>query len=988
MPSAPAQHPLYVWPRGADRQILLEHWQLAWTPQSAPLDADFDRLDALDWHDVVPGAMIQWQWYLAGLGPNPYLGTNSAEYRWMAEQRWWFRTAITLPEDWTAPGPAVRGRATPLSRLDLVFDGVDHDATVWIDGVSTGEHFGAFGGPAIDASTLLEAPAGSAHEVVVLITPAGTGAGKEEGTTGRLVKSETYSTWINNPDLMTAGIWRPVRLVATTAERLERPQVTTSIERTADGSVLRARVDVEVEVVRADVSPDLRFVVRYGQQPPLDDPRFGEDLLEDPRSSSNASIGAHVGAQQQQHQQRQRREHHGTVRAVLIDAAGAVVATSVQDVVFGRGRQWTRLALDVADPQLWWPHGLGDAHQYTLRLTLHGAAHDSADCGERHDPSANALDELTSTVGIRSLTLTRSAAPRTAEQWMDWQAEINGEPLLILGMNWMPVDLLHLTAAKLDHFLRLARDAGVQLIRVWGGGLIETTEFYERCDALGLLVWQDFPLNTEYTCEGLPLDVWEQQVAWSVTRLRNHPSLVVWCGGNEFDPYLPVNAAAVGIMERTVAGLDGSRPFVRSCSDPGDVHPYLDADTSWYLPLYRHAPAITEWGGHALPPIESLREFLSPEELDRPLAILDTSDAERFGDTHRALRHHWAEFRPIRIPRMLGRAALFDDLATGDNGRFVEAVALGAAEITETVALDFRASDVAATMILPWVFSRPWPSVGMQVLDHSGRPTPGHAALRRAYAPIAIAVRVRHESLAAGEELRVQLAVNRDADAATLATASVEVRVYDDALVLRGRFTTPISADTFPEIVCTVPSDAGALAIIADVIGSDAIGSDGERLARTVRLLRISPGLADADARAAYRGAPTPTAMFGERAFRPAIAERSTTLQMSLDGAMRTLGGATDPHGVVRQVITTVTNTGTVPAAFVRWSWSDGAWILDADDDFFWLEPGERRSIAVRFSPALLTSSFVEAPDAGAGTEAEPDLTGLSVSAWNAEAPA
>ena len=906
-----ALQPLYVWPRGDDAQLVLDVWQLAHSAPAGDLGGEFADRESLEWHDVEPQAMIQWQWFRAGLGPHPYVGMNSSDYLWMEERVWWFRTKVELPTTWAAG----------VERLDLVFDGVDHDATVWVDGARADAHFGAFGGPAIDVSGML-LRSGATHEIVVAVTPAGTGRGKAAGETGRLVKAETYSRWINNPDLMTTGIWRPVRLVATAEFRLERPEISTRIG--ADGS---ASIDVEVEVVRSDISPDLAFVTRYGSFPPLDDPRFAD-----------------------------RQAEPGTLRIALRDDDDEIVAEGSADLDLRRGRRWVSHTLHIREPRLWWPSGLGEPSLYTLTIAL--------------EHTGAVRDELTTMVGVREFELVRSSAPRTAEHWLNWSARINGVETPLRGMNWMPLDLLHLSADKYRHFLRLAQESGVQIVRVWGGGLVETDEFYEICDELGLMVWQDFPLNTDYHCDGLPLDVWEQQVVWSIQRLRNHPSLVVWCGGNEFDPYLPANAAAVGIMERSVADLDRHRPFVRSCSDAGDVHPYLDFDTPWYLALYRHTPALTEWGGHSLPAFESLQEFLPASETARSLAALDSSDPSHFEQSHPTLRHHWAEFNPTRIPRMLDRARIFDDLSSASTERFVEAVQLGAAEIYETVAADFRAADVDATMVMPWVFSRPWPSVGMQVIDHSGRPTIAHSAIRRSYAPLALAVRCPYEAVAAGERVPLTIAVNRDADASLLARGDVQVRIYDERLVLHRTADRPLAVSEYPSFEFEVPAGAAYLIVVAD------FNDGGVCRARTARVLRVSAELDDPAVRGAYRDAPAPTAMHNTQSLRPLIERTSTQLRLD-----RVEPFGPSPSGRTRSGSATVTNIGPVPAVFVRWGWGDPAWILDAEDDFFWLEPRQSRQVALTLTPAHHTSSFVNAP----ATMSEPAGSSLRVSAWNAE---
>ena len=103
-------------------------------------------------------------------------------------------------------------------------------------------------------------------------------------------------------------------------------------------------------------------------------------------------------------------------------------------------------------------------------------------------------------------------------------------------MNFTPQDILLETSEERYRWtLNAAKRMGVQLIRIWGGGLLETNNLYKICDELGLMVWQDFPIGNQDTPE-YPQEIWEAQVVQNIVRLRNHPSLVVWCGGNDSIP--------------------------------------------------------------------------------------------------------------------------------------------------------------------------------------------------------------------------------------------------------------------------------------------------------------------------------------------------------------------------------------------------------------------------------------------------------------------
>jgi beta-mannosidase len=234
-----------------------------------------------------------------------------------------------------------------------------------------------------------------------------------------------------------------------------------------------------------------------------------------------------------------------TVRTALEGVTGVVRGGGELELLDGEevvARGTGELRLE--HPKLWWPNGLGDQHLYRLRA------------GGR---------ELR--VGFRTVVLDG-----------DYRLTVNGETVPIKGWNWVPIDALYGVPRpkKLAHLLGLAARANVNLLRVWGGGLIETPEFYDLCDELGLLVWQEFSQSSS-GIESVPaadsefVALMEADARAIVPRLAHHPSLAIWCGGNELDgdDRTPVLAA----LRSVVHELDPGRAWLpTSPLGEADVH--------------------------------------------------------------------------------------------------------------------------------------------------------------------------------------------------------------------------------------------------------------------------------------------------------------------------------------------------------------------------------------------------------------------------------
>ena len=185
-----------------------------------------------------------------------------------------------------------------------------------------------------------------------------------------------------------------------------------------------------------------------------------------------------------------------------------------------------RAVLTVKDPRAWFPNGAGEQARYQASIVLRAI--------KGADAAGSVVDEWSRAVGLRTIELRRE--PQTDEPGAEsFTFAVNGVPVFIKGANWVPPDLLATRSGHRVEQLEMLAGAGGNMIRNWGGGDYETDEFYEACDRLGILVWQD----NMYSCARYPDDDPEflalaaAETEYQIARLRNHPSLALWCGSNE-----------------------------------------------------------------------------------------------------------------------------------------------------------------------------------------------------------------------------------------------------------------------------------------------------------------------------------------------------------------------------------------------------------------------------------------------------------------------
>lgn len=376
--------------------------------------------------------------------------------------------------------------------------------------------------------------------------------------------------------------------------------------------------------------------------------------------------------------------HQGIWRPVIHGAPPqAFPVVSLRDGV-GTVEVAGEVVLRVVEPELWWPNGMGAQRLY----------------------DAGGFD-----VGFRSVEIDGYAV------------RINGLPMQIKGWNWVPLDALYGVPRpeKLEHVLGLAARANVNLLRVWGGGLIETPEFYELCDRLGLLVWQEF-VQSSSGIESVPSDdpdfvaTMVADAREIVPRRRRHPSLAVWCGGNELDGDDATSVLAA--LKEVVLQLDPERTWLPT-SPLGDA----DVHGPWEHQGLRGQPQHYDTRTSRLHSEFGAEGMTNRRVLARVVPEEDRWPADRSNPVYEHLGAWW------------NNAPLVQELF---GGRIEDVETMR--RCSQWLQYEGLRYAVEATLrrgagAIPWQLDEPYPNAWCtSALDYRGDPKPAYWGVARAYA--------------------------------------------------------------------------------------------------------------------------------------------------------------------------------------------------------------------------------------------------------------
>ncbi|MBW8334284.1 MAG: glycoside hydrolase family 2 protein [Prolixibacteraceae bacterium] len=343
--------------------------------------------------------------------------------------------------------------------------------------------------------------------------------------------------------------------------------------------------------------------------------------------------------------QNQVSESEAALTAVFeIDASAANNATiSIEndgvelakaDVQLKEGISTYSVDFKIANPKLWWTNGLGEAHLYNIKGKLA--------IGKR-------FAEKSERIGIRTLELVRDKD----EKGTSFYYKLNGVPVFMKGANYIPNDVFpaRVTEEMYRKVIHTSKISNFNMLRVWGGGIYENDLFYDLCDENGLLVWQDFM----FACAMFPgdeafLENVKQEATDNIKRLRNHPSIAMWCGNNEIlaawfgwgwkqkeEAANKENADKIWksytdiflkILPEAVAANDPGRSYWDSspASGPGIPADLANGDEHYWgvwwgkEPFKNYATHIarfmSEYGFQSFPELKTVKQYAAPEDYD------------------------------------------------------------------------------------------------------------------------------------------------------------------------------------------------------------------------------------------------------------------------------------------------------------------------------------------------------------------------------------
>ncbi|MEO8727268.1 MAG: glycoside hydrolase family 2 protein [Acidobacteriaceae bacterium] len=559
-----------------------------------------DQPAAAVWHAATVPGVVQTDLLSNKLIPDPFFQDNEYRLQWIGDADWEYRTTFLVD-------------AATLARqhLDLAFDGLDTFADVYVNDkivLHADNMFRSWRVPVkgtlVSGSNTLRIVFHSPIQFMmpkvkalayVLPAISTINGGNEEGIpTAPYTRKAPYNYgWDWGPRFMTIGIWKPVRLEAWDALRIE------------NFHIQQRKIGKEVAELSAELDID-------ASQP-------------------------------------------GVVKVEVTNdhASGKSAKNISQEVMLDAGMNHVSLPFRVSSPQLWYPVGYGPQERYKFSASLR--------------EGKNELASAEVKTGLRSVELRRDP-----DQWgKGFTFVINGIPIFAKGANVIPFDsfMTRVTPAQHRKFLLAARDAHMNMLRDWGGGYYESDDYYDTADELGILIWQEFMFGGDMVPgdEAFQENVREEAIQ-QVKRLRDHPSVVLWCGNNEVEAgwqgwgdrqafKLAVNSwqrervwqdyvvLFRDVLKSVVEKFGNAAPYwpsspgsnfdiVAPGQEDGDMHYWQVWHALYPIDDYtKQFPRfMSEFGFQSFPEMKTIRTFATPEDFDIRSATMQSHQKNKGGN--------------------------------------------------------------------------------------------------------------------------------------------------------------------------------------------------------------------------------------------------------------------------------------------------------------------------------------------------------------------
>ena len=712
---------------------LAGQWQFTQYPTSARKMSD---LDSEDWLPAsVPNSIFN-NLIEAGRIDQTDINTNPEDFAWVSEKPWIYKKTFDAPAE-----------LTDCDRINLIFDGLDTIATIWLNDKLIAKTNNMFIGHNFDVTEFLkpkdnhllvkfDPPAEYAQNLMDRYIPFSQ-ADILNPHRAYIRKAQYQFGWDFCPSLPGCGIFRPVYL-----EGIKKAAIT-------DLNIQTVKCDPKSAEIKIDIAIDALIKEKF----------FCE---------------------------------------ITISFADLQIQRSL---AFNPGDNFHSTLIRIDSPALWWPAGYGQQNLYQLDVQLR-TENQIVDCAQEK-------------FGIRTVKLDRSADGQNQK----FQFVINGQPVFAKGTNWIPPSIFAGSATAIDYenLLIAAKNANINMLRIWGGGYYESQHFYQLCDQLGIMIWQDFM----FACSYYPDSQWfldqiNTEAIEIIKQLRSHPCMVLWCGNNEIDWMHHTNRLGKSrkfhgrnifhkLLPRLTATLDPTTPYIPTTplckKDKYDTDRHITAHNwdvwsgrqpvrQYLCPSDAVPPFVTEFGLQSIPDFETTKNFCDPAQLRIAARTLEKHNYQLDGNS--------------RLHRYVG------DLLgpTADLEHFTYLSQLTQARAAKTYVEHLRAHNLKNSGVLFWQFNDCAPAITWSAVDYLKKPKALYYYAKRFFANRLITITADFEPYTANKQQQFRslnaVVIN---DTSQPLTATLDCQLMDLTGHLIDKINFPLALGPFSSSVFQLPKE-------------------------------------------------------------------------------------------------------------------------------------------------------------------------------------
>ncbi len=441
-----------------------------------------------------------------------------------------------------------------------------------------------------------------------------------------------------------------------------------------------------------------------------------------------------------------------------IDFNGEIHNAGQLNFNLAEGKNLINIFEKITGVKLWWPNGYGDQNLYTIKISIY----------EENKVIYNYEDRF----GFKKVE--RSVNPGFSDE-VNYLFKVNHREIFIKGWNFVPIDLMYggEKERKYETLVHLLKNANVNLLRIWGGGLIEKEILYKLCDENGIMIWQEFNQSSSGIDNKTPIDeefiqAFCQYAIEVVKKRRNHVSLTILCGGNELaDENGPLkgNDPLLYMLNEIVLSYGNDQIYLPTSpygekfgfdlktlkedefSEYADVHgPWIYQGLKDHYDLYNlnRCAFHSEFGVEGCLKYETLKKFLSPEKMWPPTR------------ENRIWSHHGLWF--LNFDKMVETFGMLLNIKEyAKVSHYIQAEGLRYAIESNRR----RALSLSGT--LPWQFNEPYPNaVGTASVDYYAYPKMAYYYVKDAYAKLNLSLKYNGQTF--NEVLQIEIWVNSSLD--------------------------------------------------------------------------------------------------------------------------------------------------------------------------------------------------------------------------------